>query len=398
MAYAPLRAANDCAGLPEQHPNITFLYNGLWLTAPLPCDYAVAMVTEGRTYCPLLPERCPSDLAEQSRKYNQVYRCAADAPAQMLPYRSTVVTLNGGNLTVRMDANVTDPAVATCLSADYMCASPGEAECRGAPAFLEYVYPGLLAPCSLAAHPDATATDFLAASSYNFDAANRRASRCLGNAITFCKRDRLLNVCPGIVERLRPKELPYSFEPTVTPASKAALGELVHSVSDLAGCTGCYADLIGLAPTVASGFVANWSLAHDASVEELAMSLPSVSCVTAGVVTASSCEATRADLDRALYDAWDHANLSERTYEFVDPDGVEQVPLGEGKYQGAYHINQWSAASAAFDFTVLYNGTVFPRYGDPNHVRKTRVGSPPSDSQLTLSPLCRLIRRCASRR
>jgi len=382
-AHAPTRAATDCSNVPETNPNITFMSNGLEVTRELSCSMAVSIATN-KAYCPQLPDECPKKMGKSERKFHDVYRCASDAHLSMLPYRETVVQLidtgSSETVSVRMPGNVTDAAVAACASAAYMCAAPGQGQCRGAPAFLQLIYPGMLAPCSLTTYPDATASDFAAANG-GFAGANGAMNDCINQAVAFCATERLFDVCPGVIEQLRTKDLPYALGDGMGAAEKAELGELVSSVAPLAGCMAagtCYADLLALAPQTSGGSLANWTYRFDADVDERALSLPTVACAAPGDVGATSaaqCTATRADLDLLLWDDWFKANNSRVEYKFVDRQrGSRFKPLKEGKYQGAYLVQSWSRAALSFAYTVLYNGTIFPGYDDPDGEREQEVG------------------------
>ena len=93
---------------------------------------------------------------------------------------------------------------------------------------------------------------------------------CVQEAATFCSRDVAFRECPLLVNSLRPTEFPFSVD--MPAAQVLALGEIKQSVSSLAGCTNCFADLLNITADVSEGALASFTLRQSMSSADAAMS------------------------------------------------------------------------------------------------------------------------------
>ena len=338
----------------REKPNVTFNFAGAQVTQQLECYSAFGIWAQT---CTNRPSRCPRTTTtsdedadaltevEEIVRLSEVYGCSSDVGSLLNDYSSTPLTQGG--VTVLIAANISKPHVATCMSNKYMCPSP---RCRGVIAYLNMIddsYP----PCTndtLANQMEIAA--YLSTYGYDLTAAGYNALNCQEEAADFCARDTVFRECPNIAQKLRNTEFPFSVDlaGSMTAAEVASLGELRHSTDNLAGCTDCFAALLDDSVTVARGALANFTLRQNMGDEDAAMSLMNVACATGE--GSAPCTATRAELDAKLIDMWYKANMSEE---------------GEGgRFQGAYHVSRFDHTTRTYEYTALYNGTLYGTYDD----------------------------------
>ena len=351
-------------------PNVTLVWNGFNVTREMGCYEAFG--TFRATCTKLPPEGCPNndtkglqdgELTEMGTvlSYEQTYGCSTGISSKLNDFTQMTVEIMG--VPVILPANVSKPYVAQCISENFLCKTP---ECEGVPAFLQGqgTYPTCTNdPIANAASMNA----FLARFNYNPSAAAFGANDCLTRAAHFCKYDVAFRECPGLVSELRTTEFPYSVGPSMTSANIASLGEIRHSVAPLTACTDCFADLLNLSAVSASGALGEFTLKQAQSRDEAAMSLVTVACAKE-MEGSAACDASRADIEALILQHWYFANFSSRDYGGGGRGGWGPAPPSAGRYQGAYHIDQFDTSTHTYEYTAYYNGTIgstYDEYGEP---------------------------------
>ena len=333
------KVASDQCG-EEKHPNVTLHFNGVEITEPRSCYEAFGVWL---STCTDAPTPCPSNetTAEQDADtktevqriiaLRNAYDCSSDVSDKLYDYRPTVVE---GQY---VPANVSQEHVATCMAEKYLCLEP---ECDAVPAFFStFNFPA----CTNDTLANAMKVGaFMGKYGGNAGAAYLAGYSCIQKAADFCTRATVFDSCPLLAQTLRPTEIPFSVDASMPKSQVQALGQLRSSTDALVECTNCFADLLSITATQSTGALKNYTLKQSMSRDDAAVSLMTVSCATGAAD--ETCAATRADLDQLLWDMWYQANLTERR--------------DEGRYQGAYHVSQFDLAKHAYEFTVLYNGSL----------------------------------------
>ena len=140
------------------------------------------------------------------------------------------------------------------------------------------------------------------------------ASACLEDAAKFCLSTEIISECPGSLDLMRAKTIPFSSE-----AGTAALGQLTYEPSsvpkDCLADETCYEQLKNLVPSAKAGVLGNFSLWQQMTQTNQRLSAPNVSCAFADAKGDGVCAGSLADLNALLYGAWYKANRSDIDYE-----------------------------------------------------------------------------------
>ena len=140
------------------------------------------------------------------------------------------------------------------------------------------------------------------------------------------------------------------------------LGEIQFSTASLQGCTDCFSDLLANTPAYASGVLQHFKLRQTMSAEDAALAFPSVNCAVDSAPGA--CTATRTQLDDHLFEMWYQANISGRYYRRNPCGGWGGGGDSEGRYQGAFHFDNFDLSNKEFEYTAFYNGSVCGGYDE----------------------------------
>merc|ERR1740130_34177 len=185
------------------------------------------------------------------------------------------------------------------------------------------------------------------------------AATCLTDASVYCLSTEIISECPGALELMRAKTIPFSSE-----ANTAAIGELRYDPTGVAATDclkegTCYAQLRDLEASAKAGVLGNFSLWPQMTQTNQRLSAPNVSCAFAS--DDGVCSGSLSDLNDMLYGAWYHANRDDIDYTPKNRwRGLN--PNLEGAYQVASHYSKFSLAAREFEHTVLYNGSYVGGY------------------------------------
>ena len=183
---------------------------------------------------------------------------------------------------------------------------------------------------------------------------------CLGDATSHCLATEIISECPGSLDLMRAKTIPFSSE-----AGTAPLGQLYYDPSSVSrDCLNdetCYEQLQQLKPSAQAGVLGSFSLWPQMTQTEQRLSAPNVSCAFADSKGDGVCAGSLAELNALLYDAWYKANRTDIDYEPVNRWRGLDLDL-EGAYEVASHFSVFSLADLNFEHTVLYNGTYYGGY------------------------------------
>merc|ERR1740130_2164336 len=123
------------------------------------------------------------------------------------------------------------------------------------------------------------------------------AATCLTDASVYCLSTEIISECPGALELMRAKTIPFSSE-----ANTAAIGELRYDPTAVAATDclkegTCYAQLRDLVASAKAGVLGNFSLWPQMTQTNQRLSAPNVTCAfaeaegaAAGVCTGSLSE------------------------------------------------------------------------------------------------------------
>ena len=277
------------------------------------------------------------------------YNCSADVATRLSKYQPA---LPG-------PAVFNDTAGAAACMSDYLCSTGG---CTSVPLQLQQTYPDF-PQCALSA-AGRRLSHTGGAGRTEGETAYETYNRCNSEAYVACKYNAAVKECPGIVNQVRPKETPVSS--ALSPAQASQLGYLEYTPSQLglASCqqqgatADCFTWLETIEPAARSAALGNFTQSPDQTELAASVSFPSFPCAS-GAGPGQRCDASSAQLNNLLYDAW---YKSEKSWiDYTIPERQRNWnPQREGKYQLGAHFTQWDEDNLNFDMTLMYNGTFWP--------------------------------------